>query len=228
MNTMKILLGATIVLLVAGLIVSWNAKNEGVAQASPEDLARYEKVLAEMRKETERLNGSPVQSAQVPAAGAVASSPADFPAEDSRIAELEARLLEMEREKRELADEKERAERDATVARDEAGLAGQRQIESHDRQQHRARQISQALLVARVKEFIEDEFGGFVVLHVERPDNASSGAILGIRRNTGIIGKVRVTENTPEGAIASPLPESCLGGPVDIREGDELIVEPQF
>jgi hypothetical protein len=148
--------------------------------------------------------------------------------EANRISEMEALLRKTEEEKAVLASEKEKAERNAQVARDEAGQIGQRAIESRDRVQRRARQISEALVAAVVLEAASDEFGEFIVLQVKMPENAKTGSVLGIRRNDGIIGQLRVTDSNPDGAVATPVVGTFFGGPIDVKPGDELIVPPQF
>jgi hypothetical protein len=57
------------------------------------------------------------------------------------------------------------------------------------------------------------------------PEQVQPGAILAIRRNTGILGQVKVSDVTAEGAIASPMPGF---GPVEPKVGDELIIPPQL
>ena len=86
--------------------------------------------------------------------------------------------------------------------------------------------ISQALLIGRVKEYVEDaQYGGFVTLDVLMPDQVQAGVTLAIRRKTGLLGQLKVSEVTTEGAIASPMPGF---GPVKPQVGDELILPPQY
>ena len=69
------------------------------------------------------------------------------------------------------------------------------------------------------------EVGNFVTIQVVMPEHVQPGAILAIRRNTEILGRVKVSEVTGEGAIASPMPGF---GQVAPQQGDELIIPPQF
>jgi len=231
MNTMKILLGATIALLVAGLVYSWNAQAVGRRDAPADQLAKQQQTLDEIRLarlEIERLNAE-TQLALL-RQGSRSESPATSSTneEANRIAEMEALLRKTEEEKAALTNEKEKAERNAQVARDEAGQIGQRAIESRDRVQRRARQITEALVAAVVLEAATDQFGEFIVLQVKMPENAKTGSVLGIRRNDGIIGQLRVTDSNPDGAVATPVIGTFFGGPIDVKPGDELIVPPQF
>jgi len=231
MNTMKILLGATITLLVAGLVYSWSAQSAGRRNAAPTELARQQQTLAEIRLEIERVKAERELSELRlgnPSASGTAPATASASEEANRISEMEALLRKTEEEMAALADDKEKAERNAQVAREEAGQVGQRALESRDRIQRRARQITEALVAAVVLEAASDEFGEFVVLQVKMPENAKIGSVLGIRRSDGIIGQLRVTDSSPEGAIAAPVVGSFFGGPIDVKQGDELIVPPQF
>ena len=72
---------------------------------------------------------------------------------------------------------------------------------------------------------ISAELGGFATIEVVMPEHVQAGSILAIRRNTGILGRVTVTDVTAQGAIASPMPGF---GPVEPQAGDELIIPPQF
>ena len=69
------------------------------------------------------------------------------------------------------------------------------------------------------------EVGSIIVIEVVMPEHVQAGAILAIRRNTGILGRVKITEVTAQGAIASPMPGF---GQVNPQAGDELIIPPQF
>jgi hypothetical protein len=120
--------------------------------------------------------------------------------------------------------EKANAARDAKVAQDEEGLLSQRDLEKGDNELRRARMIAEALLIGRVQEYVEDaEYGGFVTFQILMPEQVQPGTILAIRRKTGILGQLKVSEVTAEGGIANPLPGF---GPVNPEVGDELILPP--
>lgn len=114
----------------------------------------------------------------------------------------------------------------ASTFRDEAGLIGQRELEKNDNELRRARLIRDALLIARVSEYVTDpQIGNFITIDVVMKEQVQEGVILAIRRKTGILGQVKVTEVTPEGAIASPMPGF---GQIPPEVGDELIIPPHF
>jgi hypothetical protein len=122
--------------------------------------------------------------------------------------------------------EAEKAERDAKVAQDEEGLLAQRNLEGSDSELRRARMISEALLIGRISEYVEDaQYGGFVTFEILMPEQVQPGAVLAIRRKTGILGQLQVSDVTAEGGIANPMPGF---GPVKPEVGDELILPPPF
>jgi hypothetical protein len=137
---------------------------------------------------------------------------------------MRAELAAKEEALRQMEQEKARAERDANVYREEAGEIGRRELEKSDSELRRARLIKEALLMGRVTEYAEDpQFGSFVTFEVMMPDNVTAGSILAIRRNTGILGQLKVAEVTAEGGIANVMPGF---GPVKPEPGDELIIPP--
>ena len=220
MDTMKLLLGATVALLLGALAVSWQGMTRGVKSTSPDELARLKKQVAELRQEQDRLQLER-QIQQLRASTPVAPTPA------TNAAEIEAMKAQMEANKAALAQiEEEKAKRDAKVAQDEEGLLGQRDLENADTELKRARMIGQALLIGRVKEYVEDaQYGGFITFDIAMPEQVQVGTILAIRRKTGILGQLKVSEVSAEGGIANPLPGF---GPVQPKVGDELILPPQY
>lgn len=231
MDTIKILLGATVALLFAAVVLSWNNMKRGVENAPPEELARVKRQLAELELENQRLATEreldKLRVATPPNNDADAVTTTAV--KTDKMSELEARLAETEAKLAEAAAAKDKAERDATVAEGEAGLIAQRDLESRDKELRRARQIKDALLIARVKEFVEnEEVGSFAVIEIDRPDNVQPGTVLGVRRNTGILGQVRVDDINGNEAIANPVAGTFFGGNIDLKPGDELIVPPPF
>ncbi len=219
---MKILLGATVALLLGALIMSWQATKEGVRNTPSDELARLQKQVEELREQQDRLQIEKqlLELRSMPEAAQPAPpSTTELDAMKAELAAKDAALLEIEAEK-------EKAERDADVYRDEAGLVGQRTLESGDNELRRARLIRDALLIGRVTEYVEDpEYGGFITLELIMPENVQIGTVLAIRRKTGILGQIKVSDVTPEGAIANPLPGIAQVKP---EPGDELILPPQL
>jgi len=222
MDTMKLLLGATVAVLLGALCWSFVGMKEGEKNTPADEIARLRKQVDELRLEQERIQMEKqlqqVRSQPAPTP-AVTTTPSEMESMKAELAAKEAALKEIE-------EEKNKAERDATTYRDEAGLVGQRELEKSDNELRRARLIRDALLVGRVTEYAEDPaVGSFATIEILMPDNVQVGTIVAIRRNTGILGQLKVSDITPEGAIANPLPGF---GQVKPQAGDELILPPQY
>ncbi len=217
---MKLLLGATIALLLGALAVSWQGMTTGVKNAPPDELARLEKQIKELRAEQDKLKlEKQLQQLHSESAQMPTSSSAELEAMKAQLAQKQQALEEMELQKSTEA-------RDKKVAQDEEGLLETRKLEAGDTELRRARMISEALLVGRVKEFVEDpQSGGFVTFDVIMVDQVQVGVTVAIRRKTGILGQLKVSDVTAEGAIANPLPGF---GQVKPQVGDELILPPQY
>ena len=214
----RTLLGATVALLLGALAMSWQGMQTGVKNTSSDEFARLEKQVKEIRAEQDKLalekqmltlKNSPA-SAPAPTAAEIDSVKAPLEANRAAVAQLEL----------------EKAERDAKLADSEELLLDQRKLEGGDSELRRARLISEALLIGRVHEFREDpQYGGFVTFEVLMPEQVQSGTILAIRRKTGILGQLKVSDVTAAGGIASPLPGIGTFIPTP---GDELILPPQY
>ncbi len=215
---MKLLLGATIALLLGALAVSWQGMNHGVKNAPPDEIARLEKQVKELRAEQDKLQlEKQMQQLQ--------NNPVSLPS--SSAAEIDSMKVQMAAGKEALQRlEAEKAERDKKVADEEELLIDKRGLESTDSELRRARMIGEALLIGRVQEYVEDpQMGGFVTFEILMPEQVQTGTIVAIRRKTGILGQLKVSDVTAEGAIANPLPGF---GPVKPQIGDELILPPQY
>ncbi len=220
MDTMKLLLGATVALLLGALAVSWQGMTRGVQNASPDEIARLKKQVAELRAEQDKLQlEKQIQQLKAMPEPATPGNPAEIAAIKSQLEANQAALAQLEAEKANAA-------RDAKVAQDEEGLLSQRDLEKGDGELRRARMIAEALLIGRVSEYVEDaDYGGFITFDILMPEQVQPGTILAIRRKTGILGQLKVSDVTAEGGIANPLPGF---GPVQPQVGDELILPPQY
>ena len=218
MDTMKLLLGATIALLLGALAVSWQSMKQGVKNTPQVEIARLQKQVKELRAEQDNLKMQ--RELQL-----LRSQPVQTPGSP----ELEAMKHQLEQNKRALEEielRKEAEARDKKVADLEELEMDKRGLESKDSELRRARMISDALLIGRIKEYVEDaQYGGFVTFEVLMPEQVQAGVTVAIRRKTGILGQLKVSDITAEGAIANPLPGF---GPVKPQVGDELILPPQY
>ena len=222
MDTLKILLGATVALLLGALAVSYKNLGSPPKAAAKSEQAEILRQIEEIRLEQDRLQMEKQRMLLQQAA-----TPAPTPSENAAaIAAAAAEREAMQRQIDELQKEKEKAERDAEVADREAAFVGGKMLEGRDQEARRARMIRDSLVIGRIKEWVEDpQFGGFATVEVIMPDNVQPGTVLCIRRNTGILGRLRVGEMSIEGAIANPVGTFPEARP---QAGDELILEPPF
>ena len=218
MDTMKLLLGATIALLLGALAVSWQGMKTGVRNAAPDEIARLEKQVKELRAEQDKLQ---LEKQMQQLRGNAVNTPTVASTAAADLAAIRAQM-----EARAAEDAEARVKRDAKVADAEVLELDKRNLEGKDAELRRARMISQSLLIGRIREYVESPQGGdFVTFEVLLPEQVQVGAVVAIRRKTGILGQLKVSDVTTEGAIANPLPGF---GPVKPLVGDELILPPQY
>lgn len=220
---MKILLGATVALLLGALGMSWNGMQKGVASAPPEELARIKRQIEDQNLEILKLKAEKERSLQpIPQA----PQPQFVPPADDNMDDLKAALAAKEAELAKIEGEKSKAERNAKVSDLENLELSKRDLEKGDPELRRARLISQALLAATVRQYEENkEVGDIIVLDIVNPELVQVGSILAVRKNTGLLGKVKVTGVETDGAIASPM---ASFGSTKPQPGDQLIVDPQL
>lgn len=128
---------------------------------------------------------------------------------------------ELERTKAEMAKLKsENEEKEAVIVENQRANAAP--VKSNGR----ANLVVTALVMARISEFSAE--ANIAGITIEQIGNVSQGDILGIRRNSGIIGRVVVGTIDRNRGVADPIPGSFMNGEIDIQIGDELILPPQF
>lgn len=232
MNMMSVLLGATGLLLVAALILSFGSMNRDVtdepSQAEMAALRSEVEVLRAAEAELRVLRHQKTSGGGTLPSTYTVSPVQPTPAASVAAANSEAALAtENAILKEELAAAKTEAAEQATkaeLAKEETNMALTNKIETSDRSKRQARIIKEALLIATVTEWSDSD--GFAVVNVHRHESAQEGTVLAIRRNTGIIGQLKISSLYNDGAVADPLPGTFLGGALDIKPGDELIIPP--
>jgi hypothetical protein len=223
MDTIKLFLGTTIALLLAALVMSWHGMQQGVKNTSADEYARLRKQIDALREDQNRRD---LEKQLQQSNATLANTTATPAATNEELAIAKQQLKESEAMRQALAEEKTKAERNAKVSDSENLLLTQRELEKKNTVARETRLIMQALLVAKVKEYVEDaQSGNFVTLDVIMPDQVQPNTILAIRRNTGILGQLKVTSVEGTGAVASPLAGFGTIPPVP---GDELILPPRF
>jgi len=221
MDTLKILLGATVALLLGALGVSLYNQKAPSRDSESLQTAEVLRKLKELELEQDRLQIErqrlALQQAAAQAPPVAIPAPAPTPASDVAAMQEQIALLQAEKDK---------AERDAETADREAAFVGGKVLENRDKEARRARLISQALVIAKVKEWVESpEAGTFATLDIVMPENVQPGTVLCLRRQTGILGRLRIDDVNIEGAIANPVTAFTETRP---QAGDELILDPTF
>ncbi|MGA0846288.1 MAG: hypothetical protein ACO3RV_07065 [Luteolibacter sp.] len=220
---MKVLLGATCALLLGALVMSWQGMNHAVRNAPAAETERLREQVRELRADLERIQlEKQYQQIRAGVSELPLVSNAEMEQVKAQLAAQQEALAQMEA----AASEEAAAERDAQLEMEEGALLDQRRLESKDTELRRARMIAEALLIGTVSEYVSNpEYGDFVTFQIHMPEQVQVGTILAIRRKTGILCQLKVSDVSPEGGIANPLPGF---GPVEPIAGDELILPPPF
>jgi hypothetical protein len=226
MDTLKILLGATVALLLAALGLSW--KNLQTGSNDPKELSEQQMELKKLQVEHERLQLEVMrltnQQGGAPAPAPTAST-TQVQAAPSQ-AEIEAAKAEIEQ------IELERKKAAAAASQEAAFIEGKQQPKTTlpdkaaEKVSRRLAMIQQSMLMGHVVEWVDSpDAGSFATIEITSPENVQAGTELLIRRNGGILGKLRVDRIEPDGTIANPITKFSGAKPV---QGDELILEPPF
>ncbi|MCW1887095.1 hypothetical protein OKA04_20320 [Luteolibacter flavescens] len=211
MDTIKLLLCMTVALLVGALAMSWKNFRQDVRATPKKELSEVHRQIAEieqqrklLQEEKERLMlGVPLSPPSAPGTGVPAMP--DIPEMSEQDAPETGAVFPDETP----------AEEVAPVTPDMPALPDAEQ---------RAKAIAAAPVVAKISEWLEDpNLGTFAILEILDPAVVKADVVLSVRRNSGILGKLKVGEVAPEGASASP---TAVFGQVKPQVGDELIVEP--
>lgn len=207
MDTIKILLGITVALLVGALAMSWKDFRQDVRDTPKKELAEVQRKIAEIEQERKLL-----QEEKDRMMGGLPLAPKASPSEAPVIPEVAPQDV---------------PDTGAVFGED---VPPQEAVpESPDRPavpsaEERAKAIAAAPVVAKLTEWVEDpNLGVFATLQVIDAATVKAESVLCVRRGSGILGKLKVSEVTPEGALASPV---AVFGEVKPKAGDELIVEP--
>lgn len=211
MNVMNVIVGGTCAILVAGLFLSQSNRNNPTDNSTALEIARLEKRVAEL--DAALVKAKVEQQSYTPAFEST-SSQFSLPTQQEGISELEKVRAELQSLKQERDDIEEKA---AEVIEDALANAPAPK-------KSRSSLVDTALVMARVTEY--DNVNRVAGIHIERVGNVNTGDTLGIRRNSGIIGRLTVGMIDRNQGVADPLPGSFMGGSIDIQEGDELILPP--
>ncbi len=212
MDTIKILLGMTVALLLGALAMSWKGFQQEQRDVPKDELAQVQREIDQIRIERERLKLERERLLLGDVASRAAAVPDPLPAPAAAVAAAPMAVIP-------------EPPAEAPVAAPPAALPpppADPPVAAAAAGDDRARKIAAAPVVAKISEWVEDpEAGSFATIEVLDPAAAKAGAVLCIRRNSGILGRLKVSEVTP-GVADAPV----QFGDVKPQPGDELILEP--
>lgn len=219
MDTLKILLGVTIALLLGALGMTWQNQKNQVQNTDKDELAELNRKIDEIsrhneiiQRETQRLSLAAQNQAQIE--------------QENKTAELERMREELRRAEEERKAAEALAQTDSDLTNREGAFKDGMDARSRNKEARRAEMIRNALVIARVQEWVSDaQLGDFGTIQVVMPENVQQNTVLLVRRNNGILGKLKVSEVNLEGAIVNPITAFDAVKP---QTGDELILEPPF
>jgi hypothetical protein len=209
MDTIKIMLGMLVALLIGALAMSWKGFRQEVRDTPKKELAEVQRQIAEIEQQRKLLHeekermmlGAPLAPKTPSEAPVIPEVAAQDAPETGAVFEDDAPSKE--------------AVPETPEAPDQPAMPSA---------EDRAKAIAAAPVVGKIIEWVEDpNLGAFATLEVIDPAAVKAEAVLSVRRGTGLLGKLKVVEVTPEGAVANP---TAVFGDVKPKVGDEVIVEP--
>jgi hypothetical protein len=208
MDTIKILLGVTVALLLGALGMSWKNFQQEERNAPKDELAEVRRQIEEIRLDQERLR---LERDRI-ALGSTALPQTTVPAPTPAVPVIP---MDASAEVPVVPDDLTPPEPDVLPPAPGPAIGDAEQ---------RAQAIKNAPVVAKVTEWVDNkDIGTFATVEVVAAASVKQGTIVCLRRNAGILGRFKMGEITPEGAIANPMTQF---GELKPKVGDELILEP--
>ncbi len=208
MDTIKILLSLTVALLLGALAMSWKGFQQDQKETPPSELAEVQREIEQIRVERERLKLERERLLMGDLAGRAAAVPDPIPV--PMVPDVPPMAVIPEAS----FGAPPAALPPPPANPPPAALAGG---------DDRAKKIAAAPVVAKITEWVEDpQLGAFATIELKDP-TLRAGVTICVRRNSGILGRLKVAEVTPEGGIANAMGQFPGVKP---QVGDELILEP--
>lgn len=226
MDTIKMLLAATTALLLGAFAWNWYNQRGEIKNAPANEVARIRLQLEEIKREELNLNAE--KRLREMGIGSATPNNVSQPTQPSpsAVEEKEAKLREIEARNKALQDELDMKLKESEVKKQEDVLLEVKDLEKTDKELRRARQIKEALLMAKVSEYVNNpNTGSFVTIQLVMPEHVQVDTVLAVRRKDGIAGNIKVREIIGKEGVADVLPGI---GPFSPEAGDELIVPPAF
>lgn len=209
MDTIKILLSLTVALLLGALAMSWKGFQQDQKETPPSELAEVQRQIDQIRVERERLKleRERLMLGNVGGGSSTLPAPMRAPVPVPAVPPMEV-IPEAPAEAPPAALPPPPADEPVPA------LPGM---------DERAKKIAGAAAVAKITEWVEDpQLGSFATIEVKDPE-LKAGTVICVRRNNGILGRLKVAEVTPDGGIANAQGQFPGVKPV---VGDDLILEP--
>ena len=229
MNTTNILLATTSLLVVVAFVLSFGKFNtssrssdaEIERQALATELARLEgERLALQRSSYQSRAPYPISPASVPE-----PVPVEEPAPTTEISdEAAAQIEELQKQLAQSNEEKEDTEFKNDVLTEEAKLILRDKTRAAQRAERAENRVRIALLMGTI-DSVNTEYG-FITFQAQNGMSFQPGQELGIRRGSGILGRVKVSSSQGDEYSANMLPNAYAGGLPPVTLGDELIQLP--
>jgi len=225
MNTTNLLLATTSLLVVVAFVLSFGkfSRDSGGHDAERER-QRLESEIARLEGERDALRISTYRpSNPYPAAPPPASAPAPAPTKSlsDENAEMIQKLQEQLNEKEEILASTERKNE---VLEKETSVIFERETKESQRAARAENRVRIALLQGKV-DSVNTEYG-FITFRSENGMSFQPGQELGIRRGSGILGRVSVSSVQGDEYSANLKPNAYAGGLPPVAIGDELIRLP--
>jgi hypothetical protein len=201
-DVLKVLLYMAAAALVAALGLTWKDFKRARAEEPPEKVFEVNRQIREIRLDQERMQADRdrITGMAVPPPAPNLSDAPLPPSTDVDLAAVDAASTLGDSPAEE--EEMEKAEEPA-----------------------RAKAIAAAPVVAKISEWVEsNELGVICTLQVTDTAAVKAGSMLSVRRNAGIIARMKVDKLDGPEALASP---TAVLGELKPQAGDELIVDPE-
>lgn len=212
MDTIKILLSLTVALLLGALAMSWKGFQQEQKETPKDELAEVQRQIDQIRVERERLKLERERLLLGEVGGRSSTLPAPMrdPVPVPAVPPVEV-IPEVAAPPAALPPPPADPAPADPAAPAPAGS------------EERAKKIAAAAAVAKIAEWVDSpELGSFATIEV-KDASLKAGEVICVRRNSGILGRLKVSEVTPEGGIANAVGQFPGIKP---QAGDELIREP--
>lgn len=220
MNTTNILLATTSLLILAAFVLSFENFKKGTSGDQAElDYAKLRAELDALKSETRLINEMRRAAIyQSPAPTTTVDTPPVEPATSGLTQEQQD---EIDRLKEQLAEQKAETE----LYEKEAAHFNEEKTREQQREERKQNRVRMALKMGTV-DVVNTEYG-FLSFTPDNQMTFQAGDILGIRRHSGILGRVRVSRQDGEQYVADIQPNAyATSGLPEVRGGDELIKLP--